>query len=77
MANVTIAYDEDCGACRWTAERLRRWDRAGRLAFVPIQDADDLLRGLVGFTYGAGAPGWRESALRLIDVLMDGMKPVG
>jgi AcrR family transcriptional regulator len=39
-------------------------------------DADDLLRGLVGFTYGAAAPGWRESALRLIDVLMDGMKPV-
>jgi predicted DCC family thiol-disulfide oxidoreductase YuxK len=46
MANVTVAYDEDCGACRWTAERLRRWDRAGRLSFVPIQTADDLLRAL-------------------------------
>jgi predicted DCC family thiol-disulfide oxidoreductase YuxK len=46
MATVTVAYDEDCGACRWTAERLRRWDRAGRLAFVPIQRADDLLRAL-------------------------------
>jgi predicted DCC family thiol-disulfide oxidoreductase YuxK len=46
MANVTVAYDEDCGACRWTAERLRRWDRAGRLTFVPIQRADDLLRAL-------------------------------
>jgi predicted DCC family thiol-disulfide oxidoreductase YuxK len=44
MAEVTVAYDEDCGACRWSAERLRRWDRAGRLAFVPIQRADDLLR---------------------------------
>jgi predicted DCC family thiol-disulfide oxidoreductase YuxK len=44
MANVTVAYDEDCGACRWTAERLRRLDRAGHLAFVAIQDADDLLR---------------------------------
>ncbi len=44
MANVTVVYDEDCGACRWTAERLRRWDRTERLAFVPIQRADDLLR---------------------------------
>jgi predicted DCC family thiol-disulfide oxidoreductase YuxK len=44
VANVKVAYDEDCGACRWTAERLRRWDRAGHLAFVPIQAADDLLR---------------------------------
>ena len=43
---VTVAYDEDCGACRWTAERLRRWDRTGRLSFVPIQRADDLLRAL-------------------------------
>jgi len=43
VANVTVAYDRDCGACRWTAERLRRWDRAGRLAFVPIQAAGDLL----------------------------------
>jgi predicted DCC family thiol-disulfide oxidoreductase YuxK len=43
MAEVTIAYDEDCGACRWTAEQLRRLDRTGRLAFVPIQRADDLL----------------------------------
>ena len=38
-------------------------------------DATDILRGLVGFTYGADAPGWRESALRLLDILMDGLKP--
>jgi predicted DCC family thiol-disulfide oxidoreductase YuxK len=44
MAEVTVAYDEDCGACRWTAEQLRRWDRAGRLAFVSIQRAENLLR---------------------------------
>lgn len=40
---MTVAYDEDCGACRWTAERLRRWDRAGRLSFVPIQQGGELL----------------------------------
>jgi predicted DCC family thiol-disulfide oxidoreductase YuxK len=44
MANVTVAYDHDCGACRWTAERLRRLDRAGHLAFVPIQHADGMLQ---------------------------------
>jgi AcrR family transcriptional regulator len=38
-------------------------------------DSMDLLRGLVGFTYGADTPGWRESALRLLDILMDGLKP--
>jgi predicted DCC family thiol-disulfide oxidoreductase YuxK len=43
MANVTVAYDEDCGACRWTADHLRRWDRRGRLAFVSIQQAGALL----------------------------------
>jgi AcrR family transcriptional regulator len=37
-------------------------------------DSTDLLRGLVGFTYGADAPGWRESALRLLDIMMDGLK---
>ena len=36
-------YDEDCGACRWTAEWLRRLDRDGHLAFVAIQHADHLL----------------------------------
>ena len=35
----------------------------------------DILRGLVGFTYGADTPGWRDSALRLLDILMDGLKP--
>jgi AcrR family transcriptional regulator len=42
-------------------------------------DADpaDLLRALVGFTYGATGPGWQASALRLIDLLMDGLRPAG
>ena len=41
---MTVAYDEDCGACRWTAERLRRCDPDGSLTFVSIQRAGDLLR---------------------------------
>ena len=38
-------------------------------------DPTDLLRALVGFTYGAVGPGWQASALRLIDILMDGLRP--
>lgn len=38
-------------------------------------DADDLLRALVGFTYGSTAPEWQASALRLIDLLMAGLRP--
>jgi len=42
----------------------------------PDADPNDLLRALLGFTYGATSPGWQASALRLIDILMDGLKPV-
>ena len=38
-------------------------------------DPQDLLRALVGFTYGNSNPGWQASALRLIDILMDGLRP--
>jgi AcrR family transcriptional regulator len=38
-------------------------------------DPNDLLRALVGFTYGNTSPGWKSSALRLIDILMDGLRP--
>jgi AcrR family transcriptional regulator len=50
-------------------------DRA-RAAGDIRSDADpaDILRALVGFTYGASGPGWEASALRLIDILMDGLR---
>jgi AcrR family transcriptional regulator len=41
----------------------------------PDVDPNDLLRALVGFTYGAVGPGWQDSAMRLIDILMDGLRP--
>jgi predicted DCC family thiol-disulfide oxidoreductase YuxK len=45
---ATVCYDADCGLCRWCAWQLRRWDRRGRLRFVPIGDprADALLHDL-------------------------------
>jgi AcrR family transcriptional regulator len=51
-------------------------DRAGAVGAIRADvDPNDLLRALVGFTYGNAGPGWQASALRLIDILMDGLRP--
>jgi predicted DCC family thiol-disulfide oxidoreductase YuxK len=43
-----VLYDEDCGFCRWSLDRLLRWDRHRRLRAVPIQseEGDRLLSDL-------------------------------
>lgn len=35
---VTLIYDGACGLCRDAVNLVRRWDRAGRFAYVPFQD---------------------------------------
>jgi len=44
--SVTVLYDDDCGFCRWSAERIRRLDAHGGLAFASIQSpkGQELLR---------------------------------
>jgi predicted DCC family thiol-disulfide oxidoreductase YuxK len=44
----TILYDRDCGFCRWCLGLILRWDAAGRLRPVALQDeeADRLLAGM-------------------------------
>ncbi len=37
-------------------------------------NASDLLRALIGVSYGNPDPGWQASARRLIDILMDGLR---
>jgi AcrR family transcriptional regulator len=37
-------------------------------------DPSDLLRALVGVSYGNPDPGWEASARRLVDILMDGLR---
>lgn len=46
MRRALVIYDEDCGFCRWSAERLRVWDRRGALRFVPLgsREAAEVLR---------------------------------
>ena len=42
---AVLLYDEDCGLCRWTTDKILRWDREGKLRPLPLQDpeADRLL----------------------------------
>jgi predicted DCC family thiol-disulfide oxidoreductase YuxK len=35
-----VLYDEDCGFCRWSLDRLLRWDRRGSLRAAPIQSEE-------------------------------------
>ena len=56
---LTVLYDGDCGFCRWSADRLRAWDRRGALRFAPIQASDDLL--------GSVPPGRRLAAMHVVD----------
>lgn len=37
MSLWRLVYDGDCGLCSRAVDVLRRWDRAGRLEFVPFQ----------------------------------------
>ena len=37
MNEITLVYDEDCGFCRWSADKVLRWDRGGRVRTVAIQ----------------------------------------
>lgn len=48
MDRLAIAYDDDCGFCRWLLTKILRWDRRGRLRPVALQDeeADRLLEGM-------------------------------
>jgi predicted DCC family thiol-disulfide oxidoreductase YuxK len=33
---LTVLYDDDCGVCRETVRRLRRWDRDERFEFMDL-----------------------------------------
>jgi AcrR family transcriptional regulator len=37
----------------------------------------DMMQALAGLAYGLATPGWEARALRLIDVLIDGLRPSG
>lgn len=58
--DVALLYDRDCGFCTWVVDVVLRWDRAGRLRPVALQD-DEAARLLPGLT-----PEQRLEAVRVI-----------
>lgn len=40
-----LLYDADCGFCRWSVDKILRWDRRGQIRVVTLQssEADELL----------------------------------
>ena len=39
-AQSVLLYDEDCGFCRWSLDKILAWDRAERVRPVPIQSEE-------------------------------------
>ena len=37
---ATVLYDEDCGFCKWSLDKILAWDRSRKLRPVPIQSAE-------------------------------------
>jgi predicted DCC family thiol-disulfide oxidoreductase YuxK len=44
---ATVLYDEDCGFCKWSLDKILAWDRSRKLRPVPIQ-SDEGQRLLAG-----------------------------
>jgi predicted DCC family thiol-disulfide oxidoreductase YuxK len=84
---LTVLYDELCEFCRWSASRLRRWDRDRRLRFRPFHSADrtpvldELLRGhdladTIHVVDSAGRIATGSDAFIAITALLPGGAPV-
>ncbi len=61
---LTVIYDDDCGVCRETVHRLRRWDHEGRLEFMPLHLAASSGRPLLRKLATAGHLG---DAIHVVD----------
>jgi predicted DCC family thiol-disulfide oxidoreductase YuxK len=44
----TVLYDDDCGFCKWSLDKILLWDRHGRVRPVAIQspEGQELLSGV-------------------------------
>ena len=36
----TVLYDDDCGFCKWSLDKILAWDRSRALRPIPIQGAE-------------------------------------
>jgi len=61
MDPITVLFDEDCGLCRWSADKLRAWDSDGALRFVGIRSAGGA-RILQGMDMDTRMASWHAAA---------------
>jgi predicted DCC family thiol-disulfide oxidoreductase YuxK len=40
MGSVILVYDQDCGLCRWSVDKVQRWERARLVRAVALQSAE-------------------------------------
>jgi predicted DCC family thiol-disulfide oxidoreductase YuxK len=80
---LRVLYDENCPFCRWTAVRLRRWDRHARLRLIPYDRvredpaladavAGELLGAEVHVVDGAGRIATAGEAMLAVAALLPG-----
>jgi AcrR family transcriptional regulator len=83
MAALAIVYNTDSELTAYSSARLTA--SIGALLSRAVEageiradvNADDLLRALIGVCMLHDQPGWQQSALRLLDVLVDGLRVRG
>jgi predicted DCC family thiol-disulfide oxidoreductase YuxK len=61
---LTVLYDDECGVCRETVRRLRRWDRVSRFEFMPLAEAASSGRPLLE---SLAAEGHLADAIHVVD----------
>lgn len=67
-------YEYSGGLIRGAVARLlERAIAAGDVR--PDVEGADIMQALAGLAYNADSPGWRTSALRLVDILIAGLRP--
>jgi predicted DCC family thiol-disulfide oxidoreductase YuxK len=40
MERAVLLFDSDCGFCRWSVDKVMRWDRGHRIRLVALQDPE-------------------------------------
>lgn len=40
MDAIAVLFDEDCGLCRWSADKLGTWDKDDALRFIGIRSVE-------------------------------------
>lgn len=79
-AALALAVNKKSDLTAYSSDRLTRavaslLDRAVAAGEIRADiSPEDLLRALVGMCYLHDQPGWQESVLRLVDVLVDGLR---